>query len=88
MRRRYSDFYSFRCILENETSRVIIPKLPDKSIFSYSNRFSTEFIEERRQGLEHFINVVASHPLLQTGSRSMISFIQDDVWDKTRFIAA
>lgn len=88
VRRRYSDFYSFRSILENETSRVVIPKLPDKSIFSYSNRFSPEFIEERRHGLEHFINVVASHPLLQTGSRSMISFIQDDVWDKTRFISA
>lgn len=86
VRRRYSDFYALKQILENESSRVIIPKLPDKSIFSYNQRFSSEFIEERRQGLEHFINIVASHPLLQTGSRCMISFIQDDIWDKNKFI--
>lgn len=86
VRRRYSDFYTFKAILDNESSRVIIPKLPDKSIFNYSNRFNIEFIEDRRKGLEHFINIVASHPLLQTGSRAMISFIQDDVWDKDKFI--
>lgn len=85
VRRRFSDFYAFKSILEHESSRVIIPKLPDKSIFTYSQRFSEEFIEERRQGLEQFLNVVASHPLLQTGSRSLISFIQDDKWDKNRF---
>ncbi|KAG0670822.1 Sorting nexin-3 [Pichia californica] len=86
VRRRFSDFYALKCILEKESNRVMIPNLPDKSIFSYNNRFSSEFIEERRVGLEHFINIIASHPLLQTGSRCMISFVQDDVWDKNRFI--
>lgn len=86
VRRRFSDFDALRSILESQSSRVIIPKLPDKSIFSYSNRFSPDFIEERREGLEHFLNVIASHPLLQTGSRCMISFIQDDQWDKHKFI--
>jgi sorting nexin-3/12 len=83
VRRRFSEFDKFKKILETENTRVIIPKLPDKSIFSYSQRFTPEFIEERRAGLESFLNIIASHPLLQTGSRSMVSFIQDDVWKPT-----
>ena len=86
VRRRFSDFKALRQILASHSHRVIIPKLPDSSVFSYSNRFSAEFIEERRQGLEHFMNVVASHPLLQTGSRCMISFVQDDKWDKSHWV--
>ncbi|GME71775.1 unnamed protein product [Ambrosiozyma monospora] len=86
VRRRYSDFDSFRKVLEFETTRVVIPKLPDKSILNYSNRFNDDFIEERRKGLEKFLNVVAGHPLLQTGSKALISFIQDDRWDKHKFM--
>ncbi|GME81717.1 hypothetical protein B5S31_g5789 [[Candida] boidinii] len=86
VRRRYSDFDSFKKILEHETTRVIIPKLPDKSILNYNNRFDDDFIEERREGLEKFLNIVAGHPLLQTGSKSLISFIQDDNWDKHKYI--
>lgn len=86
VRRRYSDFDSFRKVLQHETTRVVIPKLPDKSILTYSHRFNDDFIEERRQGLEKFLNMVAGHPLLQTGSKSLISFIQDDKWDKSKFM--
>ncbi|ODV83926.1 hypothetical protein CANARDRAFT_202142 [[Candida] arabinofermentans NRRL YB-2248] len=86
VRRRYSDFDSFRKILESETTRVVIPKLPEKSLLNYSNRFNDDFIEERRKGLEKFLIVVSGHPLLQTGSKSLISFIQDDVWDKNKFL--
>ncbi|ODV94641.1 hypothetical protein PACTADRAFT_59033 [Pachysolen tannophilus NRRL Y-2460] len=89
VRRRYSDFDSFRKILELESSRVVIPRLPEKSInflSFHSNNFDDEFIEERRKGLEKFLIVVAGHPLLQTGSKSLINFIQDDVWDKNKFI--
>ena len=62
MRRRYSDFEAFRDILEHESTRVNIPPLPGKV---FTNRFSDEVIETRREGLERFLSVVAGHPLLQ-----------------------
>ena len=65
MRRRYSDFEAFRDILERESTRVNIPPLPGKV---FTNRFSDEVIETRREGLERFLSVVAGHPLLQVRS--------------------
>lgn len=62
MRRRYSDFEAFRDILEHESTRVNIPPLPGKV---FTNRFSDEVIETRREGLERFLSIVAGHPLLQ-----------------------
>jgi len=62
VRRRYSDFEAFRDILERESTRVNIPALPGKV---FTNRFSDEVIESRREGLERFLTVVAGHPLLQ-----------------------
>ena len=62
VRRRYSDFEAFRDILERESTRVNIPPLPGKV---FTNRFSDEVIEARREGLERFLSVVAGHPLLQ-----------------------
>ena len=67
VRRRYSDFEAFRDILEHESTRVNIPPLPGKV---FTNRFSDEVIESRREGLERFLSIVAGHPLLQ------VSFIQ------------
>lgn len=65
VRRRYSDFEAFRDILERESTRVNIPPLPGKV---FTNRFSDEVIEARREGLERFLSIVAGHPLLQVGS--------------------
>lgn len=62
VRRRYSDFEAFRDILERESTRVNIPPLPGKV---FTNRFSDEVIESRREGLERFLGIVAGHPLLQ-----------------------
>lgn len=62
VRRRYSDFEAFRDILERESTRVNIPPLPGKV---FTNRFSDEVIEARREGLERFLTIVAGHPLLQ-----------------------
>lgn len=62
VRRRYSDFEAFRDILERESTRVNIPPLPGKV---FTNRFSDEVIEARREGLERFLAIVAGHPLLQ-----------------------
>jgi len=68
VRRRYSDFEAFRDILERESTRVNVPPLPGKV---FTNRFSDEVIEARREGLERFLTVVAGHPLLQVRSRSL-----------------
>ncbi|PWN28506.1 sorting nexin-3 [Jaminaea rosea] len=80
VRRRYSDFEYFRDVLERETTRVNIPPLPGKV---FTNRFTDEVIESRREGLERFITGVASHPLLQTGSSILSAFLQDP--DFSRF---
>lgn len=80
MRRRYLDFAAFRKILETETNRVIIPPLPGK-IFFQQNNFNDVNIEKRRQGLEKFLVVVSGHPLLQTGSKTLIDFIQNEKWE-------
>jgi sorting nexin-3/12 len=82
VRRRYSDFETFKSLLEMESSRVVIPSLPGKV---FTNRFSDEVIEQRRAGLEKFLQQVAGHPLLQTGSKVLASFIQDEVWDKRSY---
>ncbi|KAF8901806.1 Phox-like protein [Hymenopellis radicata] len=79
VRRRYSDFEAFRDILERESTRVNIPPLPGKV---FTNRFSEEVIEQRREGLERFLSVVAGHPLLQTGSKVLCAFLQDPSWDR------
>ncbi|CAK9435851.1 uncharacterized protein LODBEIA_P05060 [Lodderomyces beijingensis] len=80
IRRRYSDFTAFKKILEQETTRVIIPSLPGKILLN-SNKFNELNIEKRRQGLEKFLTIVSGHPLLQTGSKSLIEFIQNERWD-------
>lgn len=73
VRRRYSDFEYFRDILERESTRVTIPPLPGKV---FTNRFSDDVIEHRREGLQRFLQIVAGHPLLQTGSKVLASFVQ------------
>ncbi|OWZ70744.1 sorting nexin-3 [Cryptococcus neoformans] len=83
VRRRYSDFEAFRDILERESTRVNIPPLPGKV---FTNRFSDEVIEQRREGLQRFLEIVAGHPLLQTGSKVLCAFLQDPAWDKSQWI--
>lgn len=75
VRRRYSDFESFRDILERESARVTIPPLPGKV---FTNRFSDDVIEHRREGLEKFMQIVVGHPLLQTGSKVLAAFVQGE----------
>ncbi|KAF9357789.1 MAG: PX-domain-containing protein [Benniella sp.] len=79
VRRRYSDFEWFRDTLERESTRVNIPPLPGKV---FTNRFTDEVIEQRREGLERFLQIVAGHPLLQTGSKVLAAFIQDPSFSK------
>ncbi|KAL9114348.1 MAG: hypothetical protein Q9227_001770 [Pyrenula ochraceoflavens] len=79
VRRRYSDFEYFRDILERESARVTIPPLPGKV---FTNRFSDDVIEHRREGLQRFLQIVVGHPLLQTGSKVLVGFVQDPNWDR------
>jgi sorting nexin-3/12 len=75
VRRRYSDFEHFRDMLERESARVTIPPLPGKV---FTNRFSDDVIEHRREGLQSFLRIVVSHPLLQTGSKILGAFVQGE----------
>lgn len=45
----------------------------------FTNRFSDEVIEQRREGLQRFLEIVAGHPLLQTGSKVLCAFLQGTV---------
>jgi sorting nexin-3/12 len=94
VRRRYSDFEAFRDVLERESTRVNIPPLPGKvspSLIAtrvqggytltgqiFTNRFTDDIIEQRREGLQRFLEIVAGHPLLQTGSKVLCAFLQGD----------
>ncbi|XP_020352566.1 sorting nexin-3-like isoform X4 [Oncorhynchus tshawytscha] len=70
VRRRYSDFQWLRGELERD-SKVVVPPLPGKALSRQlpfrgdDGIFDDSFIEERRAGLEQFLNKVAGHPLAQ-----------------------
>ncbi|XP_030627386.1 sorting nexin-3 isoform X2 [Chanos chanos] len=86
VRRRYSDFEWLRGELERE-SKVVVPPLPGKALMRQlpfrgdDGIFDDTFIEERRQGLEQFLNKVAGHPLAQN-ERCLHMFLQDETVDK------
>ncbi|ESR43388.1 Sorting nexin 1 [Citrus sinensis] len=74
--RRYSDFVWLRDRLFEKYKGIFIPPLPEKSAVE-KFRFSAEFIEMRRQGLDLFVNRIASHPELQQ-SEDLKTFLQAD----------
>ena len=79
-RRRYSDFEFFKKCLIKEIALanhppVTISSLPGKIILG--NRFSDELIEERRKGLNKWLQNIAGHPLLQSSSHVLVRFIKD-----------
>ena len=86
VRRRYSDFAWLKNELERD-SKIIVPALPSKSIMRMlpfrndEGIFDESFIEDRRKGLEAFINKVAGHPLAQN-EKCLHMFLQDAVIDK------
>ncbi|XP_006908589.1 sorting nexin-12 [Pteropus alecto] len=61
VRRRYSDFEWLKNELERD-SKIVVPPLPGKALKRQlpfrgdEGIFEESFIEERRQGLEQFIN--------------------------------
>ncbi|XP_063675600.1 sorting nexin-12-like [Bolinopsis microptera] len=86
VRRRYSDFEWLRSELEKE-SKIIVPALPGKAIKRLlpfrgdDGIFEEDFIEDRRQGIEGFINKIAGHPLAQN-EKCLHMFLTEPMIDK------
>jgi len=86
VRRRYSDFEWLRGELERD-SKVVVPSLPGKAVsrlLPFRNDdgiFESGFIEDRRKGLEIFVNKVAGHPLAQN-EKSLHIFLQEATIDR------
>ncbi|XP_074468055.1 sorting nexin-12 isoform X1 [Sebastes fasciatus] len=86
VRRRYSDFEWLKNELERD-SKIVVPSLPGKALKRQlpfrgdEGLFEESFIEERRSGLEQFINRIAGHPLAQN-ERCLHMFLQDESIDR------
>uniref|UniRef100_A0A8D2NTE3 Sorting nexin 12 n=1 Tax=Zosterops lateralis melanops TaxID=1220523 RepID=A0A8D2NTE3_ZOSLA len=86
VRRRYSDFEWLKNELERD-SKIVVPPLPGKALKRQlpfrgdEGIFEESFIEERRQGLEQFINKIAGHPLAQN-ERCLHMFLQEETIDR------
>ncbi|KAK5614306.1 ATP-binding cassette sub- D member 3 [Crenichthys baileyi] len=86
VRRRYSDFEWLKNELERD-SKIVVPPLPGKALKRQlpfrgdEGLFEESFIEERRVGLEQFINRIAGHPLAQN-ERCLHMFLQEETIDR------
>ncbi|ELU14303.1 hypothetical protein CAPTEDRAFT_164848 [Capitella teleta] len=86
VRRRYSDFDWLRGELDRD-SKIVVPPLPGKAwsrqlpFRGDEGIYDDEFIEDRRKGLESFVNKVAGHPLAQN-ERCLHMFLVEPVIDK------
>ena len=66
---------------------MVVPALPGKALnrlMPFRNDdgiFDAGFIEERRRGLEIFVNKVAGHPLAQN-EKSLHQFLQEPTIDR------
>lgn len=67
--------------------QIVVPPLPGKAwkrqmpFRGDEGLFDENFIEERRKGLEAFINKIAGHPLAQN-ERCLHMFLQENIIDK------
>ncbi|XP_029703800.1 sorting nexin-12 isoform X1 [Takifugu rubripes] len=86
VKRRYSDFEWLKSELERD-SKIVVPALPGKALKRQlpfrpdEGLFEESFIEERRLGLEQFINRIAGHPLAQN-ERCLHMFLQEETIDR------
>ncbi len=89
--RRYSQFEWLHKELENSDTKMAIPPLPDKAwqrqipFRKNNDLFQDDFIEERRRGLEIFINKIAAHPLAQN-ERALHIFLFEPEIDLTKYV--
>ncbi|WVN85748.1 sorting nexin-4 [Cryptococcus depauperatus CBS 7841] len=81
VRRRFQDFVFLHDHLAKAFPACIIPPIPDKHRLEYikGDRFSTEFVEKRRQDLQRFADRISRHPTLQR-SKLVGDFLQSTEW--------
>ncbi|KAI7892498.1 uncharacterized protein EV154DRAFT_537471 [Mucor mucedo] len=74
VRRRFRDFLWLHNALTIEFPACVIPPLPEKHRMKYvkGDRFNPMFIEQRRLGLQWFMDRIARHPLLQSSTYTRI----------------
>jgi len=71
VRRRYKDFVWLRNHLKDKLNekgkRLTLANLPGNTVSSFlgPGRYDDQFIEERRKGLEEFLNSVVNHPFFK-----------------------
>lgn len=64
--RRYSDFVWLYEMLLKEDYGYIVPPMPEKMAIG---RFSPQFVESRRRGLESYLNNIANHYVLRKSKK-------------------
>ncbi|CAF0792932.1 unnamed protein product [Adineta steineri] len=90
VQRRYSDFEWLHKELEQADTKIVVPSLPNKAwqrqlpFRKDEGLFQEDFIEERRRGLETFINKIAAHPLAQN-ERSLHVFLLEPEIDLSQY---
>jgi sorting nexin-3/12 len=68
-------------------SQIVVPPLPSKAwkrqmpFRNDEGIFEEQFIEDRRKGLETFVNKIAGHPLAQN-ERCLHMFLQEPTIDR------
>ncbi|KAF1804158.1 hypothetical protein V8B55DRAFT_1511638 [Mucor lusitanicus] len=74
VRRRFRDFVWLHNALSVEFPASVIPPLPEKHRMKYmkGDRFDPMFIEQRRLGLQWFMDRIARHPTLQTSQYTRV----------------
>lgn len=85
VRRRYSDFEYLRAHLVTQVSNNEktkgslrrVPELPGKKMWG---KFEKDFIEQRRQGLEDFLNRCAGHAICRL-EKGFHRFLEDQQFD-------
>lgn len=64
VKKRYSDFEALhRALAKRYGKQVVVGNIPPKNSL-FEDRFSGEFLERRRSGLEYWLNSVVLDPLL------------------------
>mmetsp|Transcript_19663 Transcript_19663/g.27429 ORF Transcript_19663/g.27429 Transcript_19663/m.27429 type:complete len:151 (+) Transcript_19663:73-525(+) len=82
VRRRYREFVWLRNHLKDKLNekgkRLTLANLPGNTWGSLvgAGRFDPEFVEERRKGLEEFLNSVVNHPFSRF-EKALQDFLQD-----------
>ncbi|CAI8045341.1 Sorting nexin-12 [Geodia barretti] len=86
VRRRYSDFEWPKERLERDSRCGFLrylAKLSKDSFRLWRRRiFDEEFIDDRKKGLEEFVNKISGHPLAQN-ERCLHMFLQEPVLDRS-----